>query len=248
MLNNFLLALHFLTGISLTKKLEASEKALAESTRYFPLIGILIGCILAFVNFLFSLIFPPTVVGAILLISLIWIARGFHLDGFIDTIDGLFGGMNRDERLKIMRDTQIGAFGVIAVICLFLLKFTLFLELSGEDAFPLILVLMPAFGRWSMICAMPLYPYPREKGTGAFAKSVRLRDVLIASIIMFIFAIGLLRLKGLILIIGISIFMLLISRYISSKIGGMTGDTYGALNELIEVFVLALFYPLIQIL
>jgi len=239
---SFLVALKFLTILPVSKNLEFQEERLAKSTRYFPLIGILIGSILAGVNFLFSLIFPPIIVSVIILISLIGISQGFHLDGFMDTIDGLFGGKDKEERLRIMKDVQIGSFAVIALVSLLLLKFTLIFELSGRKLFPLILILMPALGRWSMVCAMPLYFYPREKGTGHFTKFVKKRDVLIASITMFIFAIGLLRLEGLILLFGTFIFMLLITQFISRKIGGMTGDTYGALNEIIEVIILVSFY------
>lgn len=241
-MKSFLVALKFLTNLPVSKNLEFQEETLAKSTRYFPLIGILIGSILVGVNFLFSLIFSPVIVSVIILISLIWITRGFHLDGFMDTVDGLFGGMNKDERLRMMKDVQIGSFGVIALVVLLLLKFTLILELSGQKLFPLILILMPALGRWSMVAAMPLYSYPRERGIGFFTKFVRKKDVLIASIIMFVFAIGLLRLEGLILLFSTFVFMLLITKLISRKIGGMTGDTYGALNEIIEVIILASVY------
>lgn len=241
---SFLIALKFLTIFPLAKELEFQEETLAKSTRYFPLIGILIGSILAGVNFLFSLIFPPIIVSVIILISLIWITRGFHLDGFMDTVDGLFGGMNKNERLRIMKDVQVGSFGVIALVVLILLKFVLILELSGQKLFPLILILMPGLSRWSMVCAMPLYFYPREKGTGSFTKFVKKRDVLVATILMFIFAAGLLRLEGLILLFGTFIFMLLITQFISRKIGGMTGDTYGALNEIMEVIILASAYSI----
>lgn len=241
MLNNFFLALHFLTGISINKKLDFSDKSLAVSVKYFTLIGILIGCFLASVNFFFSFVFSPAVVSALIIISLIWVTKGFHLDGFIDTVDGIFGGMDKEERLKIMKDTQVGSFGVIAVVSLLLLKWALFLELSGDKFFPLILILMPALGRWSMVCAMVLYPYPREKGAGYFTKFVGKKEVFISSIIVSVFAVGFLGPGGLILLFGALIFMLLISKYISSKIGGMTGDSYGALNESAEVLVLALF-------
>jgi len=238
----FLTALKFLTNLPMAKNLELQEEMLAKSVKYFPLAGILIGLFLAGINFLFSFIFPSIVVSAIILISLIWITRGLHLDGFMDTIDGLFGGSDKDERLRIMKDTQVGSFGVVAVVSLLLLKFALIFELSGQKLFPLILILMPALSRWSMALAMPFYSYPREKGTGVFAKFVKKNDSLLATIIMFVFAVGLLKLKGLILIFCAFIFTLLITKLISRKIGGMTGDAYGALNEAVEVIILAAAY------
>jgi len=241
-MRSFLTALKFLTNLPIAKNLEFQEETLAKSVKYFPLAGILIGLILAGVNFLFSFIFPPMVVSAIILISLSWITRGLHLDGFMDTIDGLFGGSDKNERLRIMKDTQVGSFGVVAVVSLLLLKFVLILGLSGQKIFPLILILMPAFSRWSMVLAMPFYPYPREKGTGVFTRFVKKNDALLATIIMFVFAVGLLKLEGLILLFFAFIFTLLITKLISGKIGGMTGDTYGALNEIIEVIILAATY------
>jgi len=240
MLNNFFLALHFLTGIYI-KKLDCDEKKLSRATQYFPLIGVLIGCVLAVVNFLFSFVFSPVVVCAVIVVCLILITRGFHLDGFIDTVDGIFGGMNKDERLKIMKDTNIGSFGAIGVVSLLLLKYTLLLELSGDKLFPVFLILMPALSRWSMVCAMVLYPYLREKGTGHFTKLVGKNEVTVASLTIFVFVFAFMGINGLIILTSTLILMLLISKYISSKIGGMTGDTYGALNETIEVMVLALF-------
>ena len=238
----FLIALKFLTNLPVAKNLEFQEEILAKSVKYFPLAGILIGLILAGINFLFSFIFPPIVVSAIILISLIWITRGFHLDGFMDTIDGLFGGSDKNERLSIMKDPQVGSFGVVAAVSLLLLKFTLILELSGQKIFPFILILMPALSRWSMVLAMPFYSYPREKGTGSFTKFVKKKDALLATIIIFVFVVGLLKLEGLILLFFAFIFTLLITKLISGKIGGMTGDTYGALNEIIEVIILAAAY------
>ena len=241
-MKNFITALQFLTNITVSKNLKPGEKTLAKSTPYFPAVGIIIGCFLAGVYIIFSKVFPGTVVSAIIIASLIWLTRGFHLDGFMDTVDGLFGGVNKDDALRIMKDTRAGSFGIIAVFSLLLLKFTLLLELTGKEIFPLILVLMPALGRWSMVCTMPFYPYQREKGTASFTKFVGKNEALISSAVMLVFAAGLLRVEGLILILYTFIFMLLISTYISSKIGGMTGDTYGAVNEITEVLVLALFF------
>jgi len=230
--------------LPVAKNLEIQEETLAKSVKYFPLAGILIGLILAGVNFLFSFIFPAMVVSVIILIFLVWIGRGFHLDGWADTIDGLFGGADKEERLKIMKDSQIGSFGVIALVSLLLLKFTLIFELSSQRVFPFILILMPAMGRWSMVLTMPFYSYLRVKGTGSFTKLVKKRDVLIATILIFVLSAGLLRLKGFILLFSAFIFTLLITQWISRKIGGMTGDTYGALNETIEVLFLASVYIL----
>ena len=242
-LKNLITALQFLTTIKI-KKSPADEKSLAGSTPYFPLIGIIIGCFLAGIYIIFIKFFPAGVVSALIIISSVMITRGLHIDGFIDTIDGLFGGATREERLKIMKDAQVGSFGVAALVCLILLKFTLILEIlksSDVTSIILILILMPALSRWCMVCAMYFFTYARSGGTGHFTKFVGIKETLIATLIMIIFCIGLLKIYGLILLITVFIFMLLVTRYISSLIGGMSGDTYGALNEVIEVLVLLIY-------
>ena len=251
-LKNFIAALQFLTNITLSRNLETDEKSLAASTPYFPLIGILIGCFLAGIYLIFSKFLPETVVSAAIIISLIWITRGLHIDGFIDTIDGLFGGATRDERLRIMKDTQVGSFGVIALVCLILLKFTLVLEILkygnlNSIQVILILILFPALARWSMVCAMSFFPYARTKGTGYFTKFIGAKETLIASVIIIIFSTTFFQLKGIIIMLIVFVFMLAVSKYISSKTGGMTGDSYGALNEVVEVFVLLVYLLLFTV-
>lgn len=241
-------ALQFLTNIKIKKSL-ADEKSLAGSTPYFPLIGILIGCFLAGTYLIFIKFFPAGVVSALIVISSVVITRGLHIDGLIDTVDGLFGGSTGEERLKIMKDTRVGSFGVAALVCLILLKFTLVLEIlniGSATSIILILILAPALSRWCMVCAMYFFTYAKAEGTGHFTKFAGAKEVVIASIIMIIFCIGLLKSAGLILLVCTFIFMLLISKYISSKIGGMTGDTYGALNEFAEAFVLMVYLFLIS--
>jgi len=244
LINNFITALQFLTVINVRNSL-SSEKSLAESTRYFPLIGIIIGCFLAVVYLISSEFLPATVVSALVIISLVWITRGLHLDGFVDSVDGLLGGADKDERLRIMKDTQVGSLGVVAVVCLILLKFTLILEIlsvsGGIVPVILILILAPALSRWSMVCAMYFFPYARAQGTGHFTKFAGAREVLAASIITLIFSAGLLKSEGLLIMLCVFIFTLAVSKYVSLKIGGMTGDTYGALNEVVEVFVLLIY-------
>lgn len=240
-MKNFVIALQFLTRITLNKELEVNDRALAESAKYFLLIGILIGLFLVAVDWLFSFIFPPTVVNVLILISLIWVTGAIHLDGFMDSIDGLFGGKTKKESLAIMRDSKIGSFGIIAAICLFLLKFVLLQELSGSIRVSA-LILMPVLGRWAMVCAMPLSPYARKKGKASFTGLVNVKTVVIASIVMFGSAFILLKpINVLLVLVSAFFFMLLITQFVKKKIGGMTGDTYGALNEVIEVVVLIVF-------
>ncbi len=253
-IKKILYALQFLTIIKFVN-VEWDVNFAAKSVAYFPLVGILIGCILAVAYFVLSYfhIFPDTVTTIMIIILEIVLTRGLHLDGFIDTADGLFGGMNKEERLKIMKDTHPGSFGIIAVVLLLLLKFTLIseiLNLNPDKIFvAIILILMPTLGRYAMLIPMAVYPYARNNGTAYFTKFVKFGEILTASLFMvlliILIAIVFLNLKVLVLlitlIIVLLIFSLMLSKYIASKIGGMTGDTYGAITEISEIFVLFVF-------
>ncbi len=268
-IKKFLYALQFLTifkvlniserseGIIKFMNVEWNEKFAAKSAAYFPLVGILIGCILAVAYFAISFIFPKSIglTAIILIIIEIVLVRGLHLDGFIDTVDGLFGGMNKDERLRIMKDTHPGSFGIVAVVLLLLLKFTLIseilnLNLNSDKFFvAAILVLMPALGRYAMLIPMAVFPYARSNGTGGWTKFVKFGEILTASLfvvlpvilISYVFLNLNIMVLLITLIIALLIFSLMLSKYIASKIGGMTGDTYGAITEISEIFVLFAF-------
>ncbi|MDI6730814.1 MAG: adenosylcobinamide-GDP ribazoletransferase [Candidatus Altarchaeum sp.] len=254
-IKKFLCAIQFLTTINL-KFIEWDEQLTAKSVAYFPAVGILIGCILTIAYFILSLVFPNTITAVMLIVIEIIFIRGMHLDGFIDTVDGLFGGMNKEERLRIMKDTHPGSFGIIAVVLLILLKFTLIfgiLNLNMDKFFIAeILILMPALGRYAMLIPMAIFPYARDNGTAHWTKFVKKREILTATLFVLLSAILIafvFHLKALVLslillstlIIGAIVFSLMLSKYIVSKIGGMTGDTYGAINEISEVIVLLLF-------
>ncbi len=245
-IKKFLCAIQFLTIIKL-KSIEWDEKFTAKSVAYFPAVGILIGCILAITYFILSPVFPNTITAVMLIVIEIIFIRGLHLDGFIDTVDGLFGGMNKEERLRIMKDTHPGSFGIIAVVLLILLKFTLIFEilnLNQDKVSIAILILMPTLGRYAMLIPMAIQPYARNNGTAHWTKFVKFREILTASLFMIspvILISVFLNLKIFLLIaliIALLIFSLMLSKYIASKIGGMTGDTYGALTEISEIFVL----------
>jgi len=251
-IKKFLCAIQFLTIIKL-KSIKWDEEFMAKSVAYFPAVGILIGCILAITYFILSPVFSNTITAVVLIVIEIIFIRGLHLDGFIDTVDGLFGGMNKEERLRIMKDTHPGSFGIIAVVLLILLKFALIFEilnLNDKVSIAEILILMPALGRYAMLIPMAIFPYARNNGTAHWTKFVKFREILTASLFMISSVILIsvfLNLKIFLLIllialmIGLLIFSLMLSKYIASKIGGMTGDTYGALTEISEIFVLFAF-------
>lgn len=232
-----LIALQFLTIIPVKIKTEIKERDFGASLLYFPLVGLLIGILLSLSALSFSFL-PSLVKGAMVLILSIFITGGIHLDGFADTCDGFYGNKSVEKILEIMRDSRIGAMGVIGVASLLVLKFSLIVSFP-EGFLWKILIVMPVFSRWSLGFACYAASYARQEGKAKyFIKYSRRRDVIIGGIFTLVLSLLLMSLKGFILffvsLIPVSLFLY----YIKRKIGGMTGDTIGAVNEIAEVCML----------
>jgi adenosylcobinamide-GDP ribazoletransferase len=181
----------------------------------------------------------------LVLIFWIWLSGGLHLDGFADSVDGFLGGHNKEEILKIMKDSSTGAKGVVALVSLLLLKFVLLVEmpLFLKDA---ALFFTPTIGRWSMVIAAFLGKPARLKNSMGklFIDYVSWREVIFASLTMAVIGILLFRLYFLPLVmVGIGL-VLLILKYSQKRIGGISGDILGAINEIVEVFGLLVIYLL----
>jgi adenosylcobinamide-GDP ribazoletransferase len=225
---------------------EALAENLANSMAFFPLVGMLMGALLVFLRRLFYYLPVSSLVGdTLVLIFWIWLSGGLHLDGFADSVDGFLGGHNKEEILKIMKDSSTGAKGVVALVSLLLLKFVLLVEmpLFLKDA---ALFFTPTIGRWSMVIAAFLGKPARLKNSMGklFMDYVSWREVIFASLTMAVIGILLFRLYFLPLVmVGIGL-VLLILKYSQKRIGGISGDILGAINEIIEVFCLLVIYLL----
>ncbi|MCF8002068.1 MAG: adenosylcobinamide-GDP ribazoletransferase [Halanaerobiales bacterium] len=240
-MNSFLIALQFISSIPVKKKLNYSEKKIGQSMLFYPLIGTLIGLLICCINIIIGNFLPSMLKSSILLISFVLISGGLHLDGLADSFDGLFGGKNKENMLKIMADSYIGVYGVIVIVLILLTKFILI------DNLPIvhlnyILILVPTISRWSMTVALYLFPYAKKEGFGkAFKLYFKKRQFVVATIWVLLVSISLFLLKGL-LVLAISFLVtILIAKYITKKLGGLTGDNYGAINELMEITIMFLF-------
>lgn len=254
-LRDLSLAIRFLTIIPVisfppSNNTNQNEEALAEnlanSMAFFPLVGMLMGVLLVLLRRLFYHLPVSSLVGdTLVLIFWIWLSGGLHLDGFADSVDGFLGGHNKEEILKIMKDSSTGAKGVVALVSLLLLKFVLLVEmpLFLKDA---ALFFTPTIGRWSMVIAAFLGRPARLKNSMGklFMDYVSWREVVFASLTMAVIGILLFRLYFLPLVmVGIGL-VLLILKYSQKRIGGISGDILGAINEIVEVFCLLVIYLL----
>lgn len=232
----FVAAIRFLTLFPIPGKLGHASSELAGSIPFFPVVGLGLGCIAAALAWLLWLLLPPQVAAVLLTLILLGFSGGLHLDGLADTADGFFSARPRERILEIMRDSRIGAMGVIALVLALLLKVTALSSLSQTDALRAAL-LMPIAGRCGIVVLMALLPYARpEGGLGTLFYTRRSRQaggwaLLFFSFFAYILTGGDCWLPIALFLIGIGLFALLCKRVI----GGATGDTLGAVCELSEV-------------
>jgi len=232
-------AFQFLTIFPTIIKRMFTPQEMGRAAGWFPLVGIVLGLFLFGVNYSARLIFPETVSAALTLIAWVLFTRAFHLDGFMDTCDGLFGGWTPERRLEIMKDSRVGAFGVAGGALALLLKYTALA--SSLNLLPA-LVTSAVLARWGMALAIFAFPYARESGLGREMKDhVGWAQIILATCIALITIWFTSGIMGLIAFALASLTLWVGARYILRLIPGLTGDSYGALCEGIELVILLLF-------
>ena len=240
-MKGFVTALQFLTIIRISKNHELTEEELGSSMAWFPLVGLVIGLILAGVRSILVLILPLFLADVLVIATLVIVAGALHLDGFADTIDGLAGGKDRERILAIMKDSRIGSFAVAGLTLLLLLKV---FALTGvpEDVKIRTLIVMPVLGRWSTVQLASFFSYARSgSGTAlAFTRFAGRKEYLVSTFITAAILTGFFQLRGLAVMLLVAAATLFIGFFFKRRIGGVTGDIMGASCELNEVLCLLL--------
>jgi len=230
-------ALGFLTRIPVGRR-ALETKSLARAVAYFPLVGLLLGFIIAGADYGMRLVFPELLSSAMVVALLMLFTGALHFEGFVDSCDGLFGGHSRERRLEIMRRKNVGAYAIAGGALLLLLKCAAISSLPADAGRFWVLALFPCMSRWGMALAVGLFPYARQEGLGTAFRHSSPIQIAIAGIIALMAA-GLLgSTAGLILFSVATVLALLLGYGICRMLGGLTGDTYGAINESIEVALL----------
>jgi adenosylcobinamide-GDP ribazoletransferase len=238
----FFIALRFLTVIPFLRRREIGPEELGRAIVYFPLVGVVIGLFLVFLNWLLGLALPPSLTRVLLVVSLAAVTGGLHLDGLADTFDGLAVRGSAEDRWQVMRDSRSGAFGIISVSCLLLVKYIALNSIPAGQLLPA-LVLMPVVSRWAMVYAIFAFPYARPSGLGKlFKQEVNRARFIAATVIALAAAVALAQLAGLFIMASGWLVAAATAAYFKSRFNGLTGDTYGALNEITEVAALILVY------
>jgi adenosylcobinamide-GDP ribazoletransferase len=227
-------ALRFLTIVPVPGGWGTAEEDLARSVPWFPIIGLLLGAAAAGLAWVLSWAAPPMVAAAVLVVVLLSFSGCLHLDGLADAADGFLSSRPRERILEIMKDSHIGAMGVIAIVCLVLLKFASLASLPAGTLWPTVL-LMPLAGRSAIVVHMALLPYARSSGLGAIF--YRRRPLWAAAWAVGVLAtVGFCMLgwRGLVVWAVCMAATAALSAYSYRKIGGATGDTCGAICEIME--------------
>jgi adenosylcobinamide-GDP ribazoletransferase len=229
-------ALRFLTTIPLPAAWATNNPPLGKSLSFFPLIGLVIGALLVFVGTLAGWFWGESVRAAAVIVAWGVVTGGLHLDGLSDTFDGVMSWRPRERKLEIMRDSRIGVMGALALAAVLGLKVALIVNnLIWLPA----LLLAPALGRWAMCYGVCSYPSARADGLGAMIQVHTNPRILRDTTII---AIGLALLAGSRGVVALALVWLVsrwLARWWTRDLGGLTGDTYGALCEIAEVVALA---------
>lgn len=226
------LALSFLTRIPCGIPAGVSDRRLGRSLAWFPLVGLFIGAMAAGGALLLARFFPAIVVAAITVAGLTALTGALHLDGVADVADGCYGSRDRESRLRIMKDSRVGAMGVVAVGCVLLLKVAALASLPAERLWPALLV-APAGGRWLQAALAATSPYARPEGGtgGAFVTHAGGRELFFASLVPVAASLLLFGAPGFIVLVALALLFLFWRRYSLTKLGGVTGDVLGAACE-----------------
>lgn len=239
------MALSYVTTLPTGKIKPQSEEDLKGLAGYLPWVGLILGTILSAVSLAFIVMGLDDLLGSILL-GVLWLCLtgSIHMDGLMDTADGVFSHQPKERMLEIMKDSRVGNFGVLTGVCVLLIKIAAIKALWG-GSLPVILLIAPIWGRLAEVFAIAKYPYAREDGKGkVWHDSTKFpKDVLVSSLMPFALSVGLI-LTGQYYVITFCVLALIlgpiISAYLARVIGGHTGDTYGAVVELCETNAMAL--------
>lgn len=237
MLKRFAAAWRFLTIFPLPWQPDADEATpLRDSPGMFPVVGLAVGGIAGLVMWLLGGFFPPVVLAALAVAALAYPSGALHLDGLADSADALSSpGRDREKALEIMKDSRVGAHGAVALAVVLLVKFACLSTLPVSGLVVSVIVI-PLAGRAAMMFPMVLLPYARKQGLGGLFVIEDKRTALAMAcawtgIAMFL-AWGLRgAFAGMVLWLAVSVTWV---RFLRRRLGGATGDSYGAMCELAE--------------
>jgi len=238
-LKGFLIQIQFLTRIPLFIKINFDEECFAGGIIFAPIIGFLIGALLIPVYLITNIFNNMLITSVVIVFVELIITGGLHIDGLADTCDGFFSGRPKEKILEIMKDSRIGTNGAIGIIMVIIFKI-IFLYSIDKNYFIQTLLIFPMLGRLNIIWSAGLSKYAREsKGMGSkITELTGLKQIIISSIICLLPGLIISQIKFVLIFLITISFAVLFTLYSKKKIGGVTGDIFGAVIEITEVIVL----------
>lgn len=239
----FFIALQFFTRLPIPRWVGFEAEWLNHASRYFPLVGLVVGMIAAAVYGACALFLPAPVAAVLSTAATIYITGAFHEDGFADTCDGMGGGMTRERALEIMKDSRVGAYGAIGIACMLIAKCTTLALLPPSSAVAALLLGHP-LSRLAATALIWKMDYARAEGKAKpLAVRMQAGEFAIAAITVALSAVGLLLYGALDLgavasaLLAAGLAALWLGRKFERRLGGYTGDCLGAVQQLAEVTI-----------
>ncbi|MHB8619709.1 MAG: adenosylcobinamide-GDP ribazoletransferase [Chloroflexota bacterium] len=225
------------------QRFEAADRG--QSLYFFGPVGLILGGVLVAVDTIAQPLWNGGIANAIIIAALLLMTGGLHFDGLADACDGIFSQRTPERRLEIMRDSRTGSFGVAGGVVDLLLLWSCLVDLTGPHHRQAV-VLMAVTARAGMVLAVTLFPYARASGLG---HDFQLHGSRWAGVINAVLAAGLgyalLGWQGAAAaIVGLAS-AILVGMFFMTRLPGLTGDCYGAINEVVQIATLLALIPLL---
>jgi adenosylcobinamide-GDP ribazoletransferase len=211
---------------------------MGQSAIFFPMIGLILGSLLVVVNFLLAPFASAALLSVILVSLLAFFTGGLHLDGVGDTFDGLGAGGDRDRILSVMDDSHTGVFGLTAVVLVLLLKIHALESIDADRGRTLLVALI--LGRWAMLLLAYRSKAAKDGLGSRLIEHLKTKYFLIATLLTLVLVTAIWSRNGIMMMAWVAIFTTASKIYFHRRLGGVTGDTCGAVGELSETSVMVL--------
>jgi len=231
--SGFALAVSMLTTVPFFRVHDFFKGINGFAVMFYPLVGALLGALLWGVYLFLLPYFPETHLKIALLFLWIVLTGAMHLDGFADTVDALF--VPKEKAEAVMKDPHVGGMGMTFTVAFLLLKASALWHLESVWALPIVLML----SRYNAVLAIYFHPYIRKEGMGSLAKAEFTRTQLAIASLMVLAALVVMP-QAWRLLVGALAVLLLTGSFFTRRLGGFSGDVYGFMIEVTEVFLLHL--------
>jgi adenosylcobinamide-GDP ribazoletransferase len=252
-MKKLLLTFQFLTILPLKDIGEVPEHEVGSAAMFFPLVGLFEGAVFLLLSTLLLKIFPPELTNGFLVIAIVLMNGGLHIDGLSDTFDAVASRGNEETKLAVMKESTVGPAGVTSVVLVLLLKYLLLNALffhSTLKTYNSLLLLFPVVSRWTMVAAIFHGKSAKQNGLGRiFIEHTGVKELWVATVVTVLICTLTLTLTSVLHLLSFHLMFVLPALYIFSFVsvlflhknfGGMTGDSFGAVNEIAVLLFLAI--------